>query len=86
MTVLLNPDVQRLIDEKIKSGQYASPEEAVNALLLQAIHQEELSPDDVDELRAALDPAIAEAEMGHLVQFTAEDVIAQRNAIRKKVS
>lgn len=82
MNVLLRPDVQRYVEEKISRGQYATPEEAVNALLCYVREQEAMTPDDIDELRDELDIGIAEADRGEFTQFTAEDVIAERHAAR----
>ena len=83
MTLSLTPEVQAFVAEKVRSGQYRSAEEAVNALLAMAMEQERLTPEDVADLRAQLDPAIAEADRGEFVEFTAEDVIADRRAKRK---
>ena len=67
---------------KVRAGQFASADEAVNALLAMTMEQERLTPDDVAELRAALDPAIAEADRGEFVEFTAADVIREARAAR----
>jgi antitoxin ParD1/3/4 len=77
MTLSLTPEVQAFVAEKVRSGQYRSAEEAVNALLAMAMEQERLTPEDVAELRAQLDPAIAEADRGQFAEFTADDVIAE---------
>ena len=51
--------------------------EAINAAVAQLqAAQEHLSRDDVAELRRVLDPAIAEADAGTFVDFSAEAVIA----------
>jgi antitoxin ParD1/3/4 len=86
MNVSLKPDVQRYVEEKVKTGQYASPEEAVNNLLQQSRQREELTADDIEELRREIDVGINEADHGQFADFDAEDVIAQRHAARKKTS
>jgi putative addiction module CopG family antidote len=89
INVPLNPDVQKYVEEKIKTGQYASPEQAVNAIVRQACQQERLSCEEIEELRAAVDAGIALADRGEFVEFTAEDVIAEGLAsrgARKKIS
>ena len=80
MTVSLTPSVEKFVAEKVRSGQYRSAEEAVNALLAMSMEQEQLTPEDVGELRAALDPAIAEADRGEFVKFSAEQIIAEGRA------
>jgi antitoxin ParD1/3/4 len=86
MNVSLKPDVQKYVEEKVKTGQYASPEEAVNNLLQQSRQREELTADDIEELRREIDVGINEANHGQFADFDAEDVIAQRHAGRKKTS
>ncbi|HWE92813.1 MAG TPA: hypothetical protein VG269_02460 [Tepidisphaeraceae bacterium] len=80
MNINLRPDVERFVDEKVKTGQYRSPEEAVNGLLARVREQEGLSDDDIVDLRREADQGIAEAGRGEFVEFTAEDVIAERRA------
>jgi putative addiction module CopG family antidote len=82
MTVKLIPELERFIAEKVRNGEYASPQEAVNSLLAGLKEQEALTPEDVAELRVALDPAIAEADRGEFTEFTAEDVIAEARSAR----
>ena len=84
MTVSLTPEMQAFVAEKVRAGQFASADEAVNALLAMTMEQERLTPDDVAELRAALDPAIAEADRGEFVEFTADDVIRAARAARPR--
>jgi putative addiction module CopG family antidote len=80
MNIRLQPDVEKYVGEKVKTGQYRSPEEAVNGLLSRVRDQEELSDEDIADLRAEADLGIAEADRGEFVEFTAEDVIAERRA------
>ena len=80
MQVTLSPEMQEYVAEKVRAGQFASADEAVNFLLAAAKGQERLDPEDVEELRAELDPALAELDRGEYVEFTAKDVIAQRRA------
>lgn len=58
MNLSLNPDVQKLIDERIKSGLYATPEDVVAAALLSLDQQEWLG----DFSSAELDALLAEGE------------------------
>ena len=84
MTVSLNPDVQKFVEQKVKAGRYASAEEAVNSLLSMVKAQEQLTPRDIEELRAEIDRGVADIEAGRFVEFTAEDVIAERRAAMAK--
>jgi putative addiction module CopG family antidote len=58
MNLSLDPEVQKLIDERVKSGRYATPEEVVAAALLTLDQQEWLS----DFARGELDELLAEGE------------------------
>jgi putative addiction module CopG family antidote len=80
MNVNLHPDIEKFVDEKVKTGQYRTPEEAVNGLLARVRDQESLSEDEIADLRREADQGIAEADRGEFLEFTAEDVIAERRA------
>ena len=79
-TVRLNSAMAKFVAAKVRAGQFASADEAVNGLLAVLKGQEKLTPREVLELRAMLDPAIAEADRGEFVDFTAEQIIAERRA------
>lgn len=83
MNIPLNSDVEKYVMEKVNTGQFATAEQAVNALLSQARLREEWTPEEIAELRAAVDSGIAQADRGEFVDFTAESVIAERHAARK---
>ena len=80
MDITLTPEMKRFVEGKIKSGRYASAAEAVNDLLATARLQEELTPDDIRDLRAEIDVGLADADRGDFVNFTAEDIIAEGRA------
>jgi Arc/MetJ-type ribon-helix-helix transcriptional regulator len=54
MNLVLDPGVQKLIDEKVKSGKYATPEDVVAAAVVTLDHQERLGEFDARELDALL--------------------------------
>lgn len=58
MDLSLNPQVQKLIDERVKSGKYATPEDVIAAALLTLDQQEWLGDFDSGEL----DTLLAEGE------------------------
>ena len=84
MTVMLTPEMEQFVAEKVRAGVYRSADEAVNALLAMTREQERLTPEDVAELRAELDPAIAEADRRQFVEFTAEGIINEGRAAQEK--
>jgi antitoxin ParD1/3/4 len=86
MRVSLRPDLERFIEEKVRSGQYVNVDAAVNdavELLREQDEQEELSPEDarkLEELRRELQIGIDQADRGEFVEFTAEDIIREGEA------
>jgi Arc/MetJ-type ribon-helix-helix transcriptional regulator len=82
MNIRLKPEIQKYVKKKVRSGQYASPEEAVNTLLAHACRQEELTAEDKEELAAEIDLGISQADRGQFTKFTAEQIIAQRHKSR----
>jgi putative addiction module CopG family antidote len=58
MNLSLDPKVQKLIDERVKSGLYATPEDVVAAALLTLDQQESLG----DFAAGELDALLAEGE------------------------
>ena len=84
MTVMLTPEMEQFVAEKVRAGVYRTADEAVNALLAMTREQERLTPEDVAELRLELDPAIAQADGRHFVEFSAEDVISEGRATLDK--
>jgi putative addiction module CopG family antidote len=61
MTLSLNPEMQKLIDERVKSGAYASSEDVVAAALLTLKQKEtfgDFVPGELDALLAAGEKSI----------------------------
>ena len=85
MNVSLNPDVQKLIDERVNSGKYSSPEEVVEAAMLALDRHEQFGEFEAGEL----DDLLAEGEQsikedGTLDGDDAFSNRAQRRAERRK--
>jgi len=54
MTITLGPDLQKLIDDRVKSGKYATPEEVVAAAVLALDQQEQFNDFESGELEELL--------------------------------
>jgi antitoxin ParD1/3/4 len=80
MHVQIKPELQRFMDDQIKSGLYESSDVKINAALATLQAREELSSQEIEELRAEVDEGIAEADRGEFVDFTAETIIARCRA------
>jgi Arc/MetJ-type ribon-helix-helix transcriptional regulator len=63
MKLLLKPDVQKRIEERVKSGRYASAEDVVSAAILTLDQQErfgDFAPGELDRLLEEGERSIAE--------------------------
>jgi Arc/MetJ-type ribon-helix-helix transcriptional regulator len=63
MSLFLNPAVQKLIDKRVKSGQYATPEDVMAAAILTLDQQEQFgdfTPSELDALLAEGERSIQE--------------------------
>ena len=77
MNIPLDPDLERFILDKVKAGQYADPADVIRGALTILRDEEQWGAEDVVQLRAALQPALNQADAAHFVPFTAEDIIAE---------
>jgi Arc/MetJ-type ribon-helix-helix transcriptional regulator len=61
MTISLRPDLQRIVDEKVSAGAYASAEDLVRAALDHFLRQEDdFAPGELEKL-----PASGKADIEH---------------------
>lgn len=82
MTISLPPELQKLVDEKVREGPYSTAEELVRAALAHFLQYEEsFDPGELDQLLAIGTAAISEGQVhpGHVVF----DEIRKRSAERR---
>jgi putative addiction module CopG family antidote len=82
MNLSLGAELEKYVEEKVRSGQFASPEEVVRGALALMKAQDALTPADVAELRQMLAPAIAQADRGELTPLDMNDVRRKAEATR----
>ena len=82
MNLSLNPDLSSFVEEKVRSGQFASSEEVVREALALLKAQDVVTPGDVDELRKMLAPAIDEEDRGELTPLDVQDIRRKAEARR----
>ena len=80
MDVQIHPELQRFIDDQLKAGRYDSSDDLINAALATLQAQEELSPEEIEDLRAEVDVGLAEADRGEFVEITSDEIKAQCRA------
>lgn len=74
MTVSLTPAQEKFVKQKVKTGQYASQADVLREALDLLRAQEELTQDDVAELRELVEVGLTESERGETAEFTAADI------------
>jgi antitoxin ParD1/3/4 len=74
MTISLSPETQRLLDERLKAGTYASADDLLREAL-EALELRERDEADLQALKAKLERGAAQAERGELVD---PDVVLQK--------
>lgn len=74
MNISLDPEIQSYLEEQVKAGRFSSIDEAVNALLASAKLEEELTPEDVEELRAEIAVGLDELERGEVGEWDPADL------------
>lgn len=79
MKVALNPRVQSYVQKKVRAGDFASAEEAVNQMIDSVRELDGLTPRNLDDMRAMVAAGIAEADRGEYVEFDIEEFLAQRH-------
>ncbi len=95
MNVSLHPELQKFVDEQVRIGRFPSPEEVINAAVAnfqtEQELEEQLSPGDLEVLRAQIAVGIDQADRGELAPWDPDEVIAEverrfENEQRKKSS
>jgi antitoxin ParD1/3/4 len=84
MSINLRPDIEQFLREKVEMGQFESIEEAANKLLGWVSEDEKLTDEDIAELRREVQLGIDQADRGEFVEFTAEQIIAEKKAAARK--
>ena len=82
MNVMLKPELEAFVADKVKSGQYANPSELVNEALEALREQEQYSPEQEEYLRREIKKGLDELDAGKYSEFNAEKIIAQERARR----
>ena len=81
MTVTLSPEQERRLADVVRSGAYQSAEQVLDRALEMLLAQEEWLAANRDEISAAIEAGIADAESGKLIDG---DEVRSRMAARKQ--
>jgi antitoxin ParD1/3/4 len=78
MVVSLKPELQKLVEEKVKAGLFPSDEALVNAAVQQVVEDDDLEPGEMERMLAVGE---AQARAGRLVDG---DVAFERLRLRSE--
>lgn len=85
MTLTLkNPSIQKLIDDRISTGEYASAEEVIFAALVSLEQREQARDFSTNDLNGLLDVGIQQIDRGELLD--SEDVFREIGGLRAKTT
>ncbi len=74
MNLSLHPDLQRFVDNQVEAGTYDSAEALVNAAVERLRTEQELSGDQLKQLRAAVAVGIEQADRGEVAPWDPADL------------
>jgi putative addiction module CopG family antidote len=77
MNVLLKPDLEKFVVEKVQAGQYADASDIVNEALEVLKEQEEFTPEHEAYLRREVRRGLEQLERSQRAQFDAEKIIVE---------
>ncbi len=77
MNVLLKPELEKFVAEKVKTGQYADASDIVNEALEVLKEQEEFTPEHEAYLRREVRRGIEQLDAGQCAVFDAKKIIAE---------
>jgi antitoxin ParD1/3/4 len=81
MDISLTPESRRFVEEKVRSGQFASADDVVNSALATVRAQEELTADDVQALRREIEMGLEQSKRG---ESTPLDMAAIKAEVRRR--
>lgn len=83
MNISLTPELEELVQEKVRSGMYHSASEVIRDALRLLQEREQLRALRLTELRKEIAIGIEQADRGEVIPFDAEAIIAKAKARRK---
>jgi antitoxin ParD1/3/4 len=81
MKITLDPKLERFVEEKVKSGQYASADAVVTSALSLLRDQETLTAEDVARLKREVAIGIEQLDRGESAPWDPEEIKAKGRKI-----
>jgi putative addiction module CopG family antidote len=82
MDISLGPELEGFVQAKVREGGFASPADVVRSALEMWKAQEELTPDDVDELRSDLALAVEQSRRGQSTPLDMQEIKEEVRRLR----
>ena len=83
MNIELDPALRHYVRQKVESGAFASESEVINDAVAAAKAQEELTAEDVAELRAMIAVGAEQADRGEVAAW---DPVALKKRLREQLA
>lgn len=77
MDVLLKPDLEKFVAEKVRAGQYDGPSDVINEALEVLQEQEQFTPEHEAFLRREVRGGLDQLDNGQYSELDAERIIAE---------
>jgi antitoxin ParD1/3/4 len=84
MNITLSPEIEELVREKVKRGEYDSPEALVGEAVHRLIEEEKEADADRDDIRARIEAAEAEIDRGEYVEYDEETIHELANDVHER--
>ena len=82
MNVSLTPELEKLVNDRVRSGMYSSASEVIREALRLLNDQEKLRRQKLEELRKEIQIGIDQIERGEVVEFDARRI---KSLLRKRL-
>jgi antitoxin ParD1/3/4 len=82
MQVSLTPELERFVEEKLKSGDFESASEVIGSALAMWKAQEKLTSEDLEELRAQIRVGLEQARRGESTPLDMNAIKEQARRLR----
>jgi antitoxin ParD1/3/4 len=77
MEISIPPYLREFIEKQVRSGRFKTSDDVIRSALAHFAGQDELSPDEIDELKRELSVGLDQANRGEFTSFTADDVVRE---------
>jgi len=81
MNVLIKPELEKFVAEKVTAGQYADASDVVNEALEVLKDQEQFTPEHETYLRKEVARGLEQLDAGQFADFDAKGIIAEERLL-----